>query len=188
MIDALFFYLSLQHIPNLFYGPTDENNNRDAPLSFCHVFHRSVGESAFPDVFYDIVAKPHPAGLSVNINLLLLDWDDHNGANLRCIRRLFYLLPNFLNLLWGFNTTKSNQRHPLPRCEFIPPSCWIYCNSTVHFHCSVCTSHKKAFGLWQRQWRHCCHQQSYIYLGCCHPLCFWPLSNCSFNPQFLPGL
>ena len=55
----------------------DENHNQDALLSFCHVCHRSVGESAFPDVFREIITKPHPAGLSVNANLLFLYCGDH---------------------------------------------------------------------------------------------------------------
>ena len=92
-----------------------------------------------------------------------------------------------LNLLPVFNTKKSNQRRPLPSREFIPPSCWISCNRAVQFHCSVCTLHKKLFGLWHLHWRRCRHRLSWIYLRCFHSLCFWPLSNVSFKPQFLPG-
>ena len=165
-----------------------ENNNWDTPLSFCHVYHNSVGESAFTDIFRDIVAKPHPAGMSVNINLLFLDCGEHNGAHLRCITRLFYLLTIVLNLLPGFNSTKSNQHRSLHSCEFLPPSCWISCNSAVHFHFHVCILHKKAFGLWHYHWCRRCNCWSCIYLRCCHPLCFRPLSNCSFKLQFLPGL
>ena len=143
MIDALFLYLSLLHIPNFLCVPTDENHNQDALLSFCHAFHWSVGEPVFPDVLRNIVAKPHPDGLSVKVNLLFLYCGDHNGAHLRCITSLFGLLPVFLNLLPDFNSTKSNQRRPLPSCEFLSPSCWISCNSVVNFNCRVCTSYKK---------------------------------------------
>ena len=104
------------------------------------------------------------------------------------ITSLLGLLPKFLNLLSGFNSKKSNQRRPLPSCKFIPPSCWISCNNSVHFHCRVCTSHKKAFGLWHWHWRRRRHRWSRIYLRCRHPLCFRPIENCSFKPQFLPGL
>ena len=147
MIDALFFYLNLLYIQNFLCGPTYEKNNRYALISFCHVCHQYVGESASTDVFCDIVSKPHSDLLSININLLFLDCGEHNGAHLCCITRLLYLLPNDLNLLPGFNTTKPNQRRPLPNHEFLPPNFGISCNSTVHFHCSVCTSQKKAFGL-----------------------------------------
>ena len=54
----------------------------------------------------------------------------------------FFICFQFLNLLPDFNSTKFNQRRPLPSCEFLPPSCWIFYNSAVHFHCIVCTSHK----------------------------------------------
>ena len=55
----------------------------------------------------------------------------------------FRFYSNVLNLLLGFNSTKFNQRHPLPSCKLLPYSCWISCNSAVHFHCRVCTPHKK---------------------------------------------
>ena len=48
-----------------------------------------------PDVFCNIVAKLHPAGLYVNVNLFFLDYGDENGAHLRCITSLFNLLPIF---------------------------------------------------------------------------------------------
>ena len=34
MIDALFFYLSILHIPNLLCGPMNENHKRYVPLIF----------------------------------------------------------------------------------------------------------------------------------------------------------
>ena len=99
---------------------------------------------------------------------------------------LFYLLQKFVPAS-RFHHHKFNQRRPLPSREFIPPSCWISWNSAVHFHCSVCTSHKKYLGLWHWHWRRCCHHWSCIYLRCFHPMCFRPLYNCSFKLQFLPG-
>ena len=143
----------------------DKNHNWDAPLSFCHVYHWYVVESAFPDVFHNIVAKPHPAGLSVKVNLLFLDCVDHNGAYLCCITSPFDLLLIFFNLLPVFNSTKSNQRRPLPSCEFLPPSCWISCNIAAHFHCRHFTSHKKK-SLWHWYWLRRCHCWSRIYLKC----------------------
>ena len=44
------------------------------------------------------------------------------STHLCCITSLFYFLPNVLNLLPGFNTTKYNQRRPLPRFGFLSPS------------------------------------------------------------------
>ena len=171
MIDALFFELSLLHILNFLCVPMDENHNRYAPLSFCHVWHWSVGESTFSDVFRNIAAKPHSAGMSINVKLLLFDCGEHNGAHLRCITSLFDLPPNVLN------TQKPNQHRPLLRCEFIPPSCWISCNNAVHFHLPVFTLHKKTFVLWHGHWHWRCHLWSHIYLRCCHPLCFRPPVN-----------
>ena len=85
----------------------------------------------------------------------------------------FRFVSNFvLNLLPGFNISKFNHRRPLPSRQFLLPSCWISCNSAVNFDCSVCTLYKKAFGLWHWKWRLCCHRRSWIYLRCCHPLCF----------------
>ena len=99
----------------------------------------------------------------------------------------FWFYSKFLNLLPGFNK-KNNQRRPLTSREFLPPSWWISCNSAVHFHCRVCTSQKKYFGLWHWHWRRLCHCWSRIYLRCCHSLWLWQLANCPFKPQFLPGL
>ena len=139
------FYISAFSISQISCVVQRMKTITEMPLSIFHVSHRSVGESAFPDVFRDIVAKPHPSGLSINVKLLFLDCGDHNDVHLCCITRIVNLLPIVLNLLSGFNTTKSNQSRPLPSCEFHKASCLISCNSAVHFHCSVCTLHKNIF-------------------------------------------
>ena len=137
MIDVLFFLISLLHNPNFLCKPTDKDHNWYALLSLFRVCQQSIGESSFPDVCSDIVAKPHSDGLSVDINLLLLDCSYHTGEHLHCIK-----IPSDLNRLPGFNSTKSNQRRPLPSREFLHPSSWISYNSAVHFNCCICTSHK----------------------------------------------
>ena len=57
-------------------------------------------------------------GLSGNVNLFFVDCDHHNGAHFRCITILLDFLWKIFNLLLGFNAKKSNQRRPLPSCEF----------------------------------------------------------------------
>ena len=153
MIYELFLYLSLLHIPNLLWVTTDEHHDQYSLIGFCHVCHQSVSEYAFPDVFRHIITKPHPSGLSVNVNLLFLDFSDHDGAYLCCIKRLFDLLLNCLILIPGFNSRKSNQRYPLPSRELLLTSFWISCNTAGHFHGCIWYLHKKHFGL--RHWHWC---------------------------------
>ena len=95
--------------------------------------------------------------------------------------------PIFLNLLPGFNTTKSNQRRPLPSREFLPPSFWIYCNSAVRFNWSVLHLALKSFRPVTLTLAPLLPPLILHHMMFWHTLCYRPLSNCSFKPHFLPG-
>ena len=89
------------------------------PARFFHVCHWSVGESAFPDVFCHIAAKPHPDRLSIKVNLLFLDFSYQNGERFFWITRPFWFASKCFEPASGFQLHKSNQCWPLPSREFL---------------------------------------------------------------------